>query len=64
MSLAKNTILSERVTLQFRADSFNAFNHPDFANPNATLSNPGNFGQITSTPGEPRTVAFGAKLMF
>jgi len=32
-SLVKNTKLSERVNLQLRADFFNIFNHPNFANP-------------------------------
>jgi hypothetical protein len=32
-SVVKNTKLSERVTLQLRADFFNVFNHPNFANP-------------------------------
>ncbi len=34
MSIYKNTPLTERVTLQFRAEFFNLFNHPNFANPN------------------------------
>ena len=32
-SIAKNTPLTERVNLQFSADFFNLFNHPNFANP-------------------------------
>ncbi|MGC2323539.1 MAG: TonB-dependent receptor, partial [Terriglobales bacterium] len=32
-SLAKSTPLSERVTMQVRADFFNIFNHPNFSNP-------------------------------
>jgi len=32
-SLAKNTPLGERVTMQVRADFFNIFNHPNFSNP-------------------------------
>lgn len=64
ISLAKNTALSERVRFQLRADAFNTFNHPNFANPNATLSNTSNFGQITNTTGQPRTIALGAKLQF
>ena len=63
MSLAKNTAFSDRITLRLQADSFNIFNHPYFATPNATQSN-SNFGQITSATGEARTVAFGAKLLF
>ncbi len=64
ISLAKNTNLGERAKLQLRVDTFNTFNHPNFANPNATLSNPSTFGRITSTTGEPRTLALGAKLQF
>jgi len=32
-SIFKNTALSERVTLNLRADFFNLFNHPNFSNP-------------------------------
>ncbi len=32
-AIAKSTKLGERVELQFRADFFNIFNHPNFANP-------------------------------
>jgi hypothetical protein len=32
-SVYKNTALSERVNLQLRAEFFNLFNHPNFANP-------------------------------
>ncbi len=32
-SIAKNTPLGERVTMQVRADFFNIFNHPNFSNP-------------------------------
>ncbi|HEX4663606.1 MAG TPA: TonB-dependent receptor [Terriglobales bacterium] len=32
-SIFKNTPLSEHVTLQLRAEFFNVFNHPNFANP-------------------------------
>jgi hypothetical protein len=34
LSLFKNTLLTERVTLQLRAEFFNVFNHPNYANPN------------------------------
>jgi hypothetical protein len=34
LSFFKNTPLTERVTLQLRAEFFNVFNHPNYANPN------------------------------
>ena len=52
MSLVKNTVWRERLNLQLRMDAFNVFNHPNFATPNAAVSNPSNFGQITATTGE------------
>jgi hypothetical protein len=63
-SLEKNTVFKERINLQLRMDAFNAFNHPNFGTPNATVSNPSNFGEITGTTGENRTVEFAAKLSF
>ncbi len=63
MTLSKRIVV-EHMNLQLRADAFNIFNHPNFSTPNATLSNPTNFGQITGTTGQPRTMAFGAKLVF
>lgn len=45
-----STKLGERSRLQFRADFFNLFNHPNFANPVSDLSN-ANFGKITQTLG-------------
>ena len=37
-SLTKNTPLSDRLNLQFRAEFFNIFNHPNFALPNFFVS--------------------------
>jgi outer membrane receptor protein involved in Fe transport len=65
LSLAKRFRLSDRFTAELRADAFNAFNHANFANPNATLGS-ATFGQVTGTHGSytPRLVRFGARLMF
>ena len=44
-SLHKNLNITERVGLQFRAEFFNVFNHPQFLNPSG-LINGGTFGTI------------------
>ncbi len=71
-SLYKDTKLTERTTLQFRADAFNVFNHPNFGQPNRIVSTAaGNsFGQITSTRapvgdfGSSRQIQLALKLLF
>ena len=43
-------IYRERVNLKFRADAFNAFNHPNFSNPSLDITaNPQLFGEIGGT---------------
>jgi hypothetical protein len=45
-------IIENKVNLQFRADAFNLFNHPVFAQPGVNIvNNLSQFGQITSTQG-------------
>lgn len=61
-SLVKNTALTERVNLQFRAEFFNLFNHPNFNLPDNFLGSP-TFGVISSAR-EPRHIQFGMKLLF
>jgi hypothetical protein len=67
MNLQKN-IKFERYNVQLRADSFNVFNHPNFAVPNSSITSTSNVGQITgisSTPSyEARTVEFAVKFSF
>ncbi|HWF47646.1 MAG TPA: carboxypeptidase-like regulatory domain-containing protein [Bryobacteraceae bacterium] len=69
-SVLKNTTLSERVRLQFRAEAFNILNHANFATPNTivyssetTVPNP-TAGQITSTATTSRQIQFGLKLLW
>ena len=68
INLQKNITFDERYHVQLRADAFNAFNHPNFAVPNANLSNTSTFGTISSISGTPtyeqRTVEFAAKFSF
>jgi hypothetical protein len=61
-SLVKNTQVSETVTLQFRTEFFNLFNHPNFNLPDNFLGSP-TFGVISSAR-EPRHIQFGLKLLF
>jgi hypothetical protein len=55
--------LSEAATVEFRADFYNAFNHPQFANPGSTFGTP-SFGQIQATSVAPRLIQFGLKYIF
>lgn len=70
LSALKNTALSERVNLQFRAEFFNILNHANFATPNtvvyssaSTIPNP-TAGVITSTATTSRQIQFGLKLLW
>ncbi|MDQ2840614.1 MAG: TonB-dependent receptor [Acidobacteriota bacterium] len=59
----KDFLLTERFTLQFRAEFFNIFNHANFGLPDRTVTDSG-FGQITSTATAPREIQFALKLLF
>ena len=64
IGIGKNIpLFSERYTLRFRADMFNAFNHVNFGTPNADI-NSGQFGQITGTANGPREIQFSLRLDF
>ncbi len=63
LSLLKNFAITERVRLQFRAESFNALNSSIFNNPNTTPTS-GSFGVITGTQAPARTFQFALKLEF
>jgi hypothetical protein len=68
-SVIKNTKMTERFNLQFRAEMFDIFNHPNFGNPVLTTTS-STFGQITSTRfptgdfGSARQIQFSLKLQF
>src|SRR3989441_11205866 len=64
ISLGKTFRLRESVSLQVRADAFNAFNHVNYSNPVLGITSP-DFGKITSVPvGSWRNGQVGARLAF
>ena len=62
-SLFKDFRMAERMTLQFRAETFNLFNHPQFGQPNATIGS-GAVGTITSIVGNPRQMQLALRIAF
>lgn len=64
-SLFKNFPIRERANFQIRGEFFNIFNHPNFANPGATVGT-GTFGSITGTAANytPRQIQLAAKFTF
>jgi hypothetical protein len=68
-SLFKTVPITERARFEFRAEFFNIFNRPQFANPDATWianwNDPAStFGTINSTIADNRDIQFGAKIVF
>jgi hypothetical protein len=63
-TVQKDFPFSESVKLQFRADMFNFFNHPNFKQPNRIFTaTPSNFGTI-SAANDPRITQFSLRLSF
>ncbi len=63
VTLIKETKIREGHSLQFRTEFYNAFNHPQFANPSTSKTSVA-FGQITATSVNPRIIQFGLKYSF
>ena len=75
VSLIKTTKITEKTTLQIRAEFFNLANHPQFATISPTTGTGGTVaslpnvfaagaGTITSTSVNPRIIQLGAKFIF
>lgn len=64
LSLFKSFPLGETRRIEFRGEFFNAFNHPSFANPSASVSSPGAFGKSTATTTNPRQLQLVGKFFF
>jgi hypothetical protein len=73
MSLIKRTKITERASIDFRAEFFNVFNHASFQSPQAGGGSFGNYGLVdvstgdsstNATVGSPRIIQFGLKFNF
>jgi hypothetical protein len=62
-SIFKTFRIQERLSVQFRTDLFNTFNHPDFGVPTARVGSGAN-GRVTSTSTDPRRLQFGLRMFF
>jgi hypothetical protein len=65
MALLKDTQITESMQVQFRAESFNIFNHAQFNNPSGQIDNTGQggFGYVTSAR-DPRIMQLALKFLF
>jgi len=72
ISILKTTQITERVRMQFRTDFYNAFNHPQFADPGGlsfgnvgfeNIANPASVA-IAHTNVNPRLIQFGVHFQF
>jgi len=70
LSLIKDFPFREGMNLQFRAEFFNLFNHPQYWMPGISgsgeqdIGSPSSFGVISSTVNNPRLIQFALKLKF
>jgi len=75
LAAVKNAKLSERLSLEFRAELFNAFNNVNFGKPDGNFADLGTtYGEITGLAGasssntygtaQPRIIQFAVKLAF
>jgi hypothetical protein len=64
LGVLKSTAITERTNLQFRAEFFNVFNHPNFRLPTSNISS-SQKGRITAVIDDnQRIIQFGLKLLF
>jgi hypothetical protein len=63
ISVAKAFRIKEAQRVMFRAEAFNAFNHPNFTNPSLSLQSPLTFGEFQQTL-PPRSMQFALRYEF
>jgi hypothetical protein len=63
LSVSKNFTITESVKVQLRGEMINAFNHPQFSNPNVSPTS-SNFAKITSQANLPRDIQVGLKITY
>jgi hypothetical protein len=67
LALIKNTKVTERMNVQFRADAFDLLNHPNYGQPSGTVGSVGTIGSTrfpTGDSGSSRQLQFALKLQF
>lgn len=66
LSLFKSFAIAESWKFELRGEFFNAFNHPNFTNPNSSYSasSLGSFGKVFGTVTDPREIQLALKLYF
>lgn len=62
LSVTKNVRISERFSTEFQAVFFNVLNHNQYGDPALDISNPAQFGTITSQLNGPRQIQLGLRL--
>jgi outer membrane receptor protein involved in Fe transport len=62
-ALVKLIPFNERMHMEFRAETFNVFNHTQFYNPDGDSTDGAQFGQVTQVK-DPRLMQFGLKFYF
>jgi hypothetical protein len=64
MGLFKKFAITEKTGLQFRAQAFNVFNHPNLGTPGLNPTSLASFGKITSKTNDVRNLQLSMRLYF